>query len=86
MALNLVIPPETEARLAEKARSFGIDTATYAIRILRSAAAEPTLDEVLAPVRKKFAESGMTEDELADVLEREKHAAREVERGRPFDE
>ena len=28
----------------------------------------PTLDEILAPVRREFAESGMTEDDLDEFL------------------
>ncbi len=37
-----------------------------------------TLDEILKPVRDAFAASGMTDDELAELLEVEKHAMRGV--------
>ena len=86
MTMSLTLPPETEARLAEQAQAAGKDVQTYAADVLRSVAARPSLDELLAPVRKAFAESGMTEDELSDQLEREKHDARAAARGRPFDE
>jgi len=35
-----------------------------------------SLDELLKPVRLAFAASGMTDDELAELLEYEKHAMR----------
>ncbi len=37
-----------------------------------------TLDQILKPVRDAFAASGMTDDELAELLEVEKHAMRGV--------
>jgi hypothetical protein len=49
---------------------------------LTDAVNAPTLDEILSPARERFAASGMTEDQLADLLEGEKHAARTDRRGR----
>ena len=43
-------------------------------------------DEFLRPVRAAFAASGMSGEELAERLEREKHAAREAKLGKPFRE
>jgi len=40
------------------------------------------LDAILQPVRNAFAASGMTEDELAEFLEVEKHAMRGDSRGK----
>ena len=56
----------------------GIDIVTFAGRALRREAARPLLDDILKPVRDAFAASGMTDDELADLLEAEKHAMRGV--------
>ena len=86
MTLAVPIGHDTEVKLAAKAKSMGLDTPTYAARILEAAAVRPSLDEILAPIRKKFAESGMTEDEAAARYEAEKHTARAKKRGRPFDE
>jgi len=36
------------------------------------------LDEILKPVRDAFAASGMSDDELGELLEVEKHAMRGV--------
>jgi hypothetical protein len=61
-------------RLDERARSAGVDRATCAGEILRSALdgdaeeltphAGMTFAAILAPVHEEFAESGMTEEEL----------------------
>jgi len=41
-----------------------------------------TLDEILAPVRKNFAESGITEDELDELIESERQAMWEEKHGK----
>ena len=74
--LSISLPPETEAKLQERAAAHGEDVASYAARVLDEALNAPSLDELLAPVRRAFAESGMSDDELGDLLEREKHAMR----------
>lgn len=77
MTLSISISPEAEAKLKAKAEAAGVDVATYAARQLeRMAASPPSLAEISGPVAKAFAESGMTEDQLADFLEEEKHAMR----------
>jgi hypothetical protein len=86
MTLAIPISPDTEARLAAKAKAVGMDTQTYAAHVLQAAANRSALDEILEPVRRQFAEGGMTEEELAERYEAEKHAARAAKRGRPFDE
>ena len=74
---------DTEAqRLAEKARAAGIDVQTYIQRIVRTAATAPPLDEVLCPVREAFRASGISEDELGELLEEAKHEMRSERRSR----
>ncbi len=73
MTLTLNIPPEAEARLTEKARSAGMDVPTYAERILQTEAHRPPLREISGPIATAFEASGMTEDQLADLLEDAKH-------------
>ena len=86
MTLAVPLTSDTQARLAAKAKSIGLDTPTYAARVLQAAATRPPLDEILETVRRNFAESGMTEDQAAELYEAEKHVARAARRGRPFDE
>jgi hypothetical protein len=77
MVLNINISPEAQAGLQAKALSAGVDMATYAARhlelLVRPA---PSLQEISGPIGEAFAQSGATEDELADFLEQEKHAVR----------
>jgi hypothetical protein len=81
MMLSLSISPEAEAKLKEKAAAAGIDVTTFAARTLEHAATRPSLDEVLAPLRAEFDRSGMSEDELTNLLEQAKHEMRDQERG-----
>jgi hypothetical protein len=76
MTLTLNLPEDAERSLADKARAAGVDIQTYAECILRTAANRPPLDDVLRPVRDAFRESGLTDDELGDLLERAKHDVR----------
>ena len=77
MVLSLSISPAAEARLRAKAAPAGVDVETYAIRHLELMAATPrSLKEISGPIAEAFARSGMTEDELSDFLEAEKHAMR----------
>ena len=76
MTLTLDLADNDAQRLAEKARAAGIDVQTYVERLVRAAATSPPLDEVLRPVREEFHASGMSEDELGDLLEEAKHEMR----------
>ena len=51
MTLNLQLSQEEEIALRKKAEAAGMDINAYALRLLRSNANRPSLDEVLAPAR-----------------------------------
>jgi hypothetical protein len=82
MVLSLTISPEAETKLKARAAAAGVDIATYAARTLERIATRPSLDEVLAPLRAEFNQSGMGEEELTDLLERAKHEARAEQQAR----
>jgi hypothetical protein len=83
MVLSLSISAETEARLKAKAAAAGVDVETYAARQLERMASPPkSLKDISGPIAEEFARSGMTEDELSDFLEAEKHAMRAERRGK----
>jgi hypothetical protein len=86
MTLSVQVPSSVEERLAAKARAAGVDVPTYAARLLERDARRPTLLEISGESLEKFRQSGMTDDELADALEKEKHQSREAKRGKPFSE
>ena len=77
--VTVTLPPDTERKLREKATSAGLTLETYLSRLAETDATNGTLprnatfDEILAPIRKGFAESGMTEDELTELF----HEARQ---------
>lgn len=83
MVLNLTISREAEAKLKAKAAAAGVDVKTYAAQHLELIAATPkSLKEISGPIAEDFARSGMTADELGDLLEEAKHEMRAENRGR----
>jgi post-segregation antitoxin (ccd killing protein) len=76
--LTIPLSPQVMAQLADRASAQGVDIATLATRALCREAARPLLDDLLKPVRDAFAQSGMTDDELSELLEVEKHQMRGV--------
>jgi pyruvate/oxaloacetate carboxyltransferase len=82
MTLTVSISAEAEAKLIAKAAAAGVDVTTFAAQTLERAASKPTLEEILAPLRSEFERSGMTEDELTQLLEQAKHEARAERRAR----
>lgn len=86
MTLSIEVPKSVEDRLAAKARNAGVDLRTYAQRVLQADALMPSLEQTLAPIRDSFQQSGMSEEQLAEEYEQEKHAAREAKRGIKFTE
>ncbi len=86
MTIRVQLNADEEIALKKKAQAAGIDVAAYALRVLRSEAKRPSLDELLATMRARFAQSGMTDDQVAEQYDAEKHAQRAARRGKPFDE
>ena len=83
MVLSISISPQAEANLKAKASMAGVDMAAYVSALVEQNARRPmSLEEISGPVAKDFETSGITEDELADVLEQAKHAMRAERRAR----
>ncbi len=76
MDLIVPIPPAIAAMLRERAASAGKAPEDYAAELLTRDLTRLSLDQILAPVDEAFRRSGMTDDELAQLLEQEKHAMR----------
>ena len=68
MSLTIQLPTEDEAELTMKAKRAGVDLPTYVQRVLKAEMSRPPLQEVLKPVQDAFAESGMSEDDLSELL------------------
>lgn len=80
MSLILEIPDDLAIELTQQASATGVRPEQVALAALRrSLAAEKRLNDLLAPIRQAFEQSGMTEDEAVEVFEAEKHAMRRGE-------
>jgi hypothetical protein len=82
--LTISLPRNLSNALAERARRSGRDAAEYVEDLIERDICNPSLDEMLAPFRQEFGDSGMTDDELDELVEeirddiyREKLAASE---------
>lgn len=74
MTITIDLPSEVETALRKKAADNGKDFQVFILDTLKTKALKPSLDEILAPIRKNFAESGMTEEELDELIENERQA------------
>ncbi len=73
--LTIHVRENTRIILEEEAKSNGKDFVEYVEDLLDKAAKRPkTLDKILAPLRQNFAESGMTEEDLDELIESERQA------------
>lgn len=82
MTLHVTLTDDVAERLAAAAKATsGTPEQFAAAAIERNLAAWERAEQSLAPVRAAFEASGMTEDELSDLLEAEKHAMRRELRG-----
>jgi len=77
MSMYVTISPRAEHRLLDKARVAGLTPETLAARILEEQLVRPSIDEALKPLRDEVASSGISEDELGDLLEKAKHEMRD---------
>ena len=83
MTLTISLPPDVEAKVRARAAAIGTDLERYIAQlVIRSVEAPLSLEQISGPVSEAFAESGLTDDELSDLLEREKHEARRERRNR----
>ena len=81
MSLMIEVPDDLAAQLQERAAAIGsIPEKVAIIAIKQQLRANDLLEKSLAPVRQAFRESGMTEDELSDLLEEVKHDMRRERR------
>jgi hypothetical protein len=81
MTVTITLPPETEEKLRRRAAERGQTLEAYLQQLAERHAcsgndspthepnSERTFDQILAPVRDGFANSGLTDDELTDLFE-----------------
>lgn len=78
MTVTLELEPDVELKATEQANEEGLPLAQYAESVFKDAIlsrqrfgrrSERTFDDILAPVRKGFKESGESEDEIMAFFE-----------------
>ena|SRR5260221_14659703 len=78
MTVTFELEPDVELTAIEQAREAGLPLTEYAESVFKEAVlrrkrigrmVDRSLDEILAPVRKGFAESGESEDEIMAFFE-----------------
>lgn len=70
MDITISIRPEIQEELQQRATDSGQDVEAYVERLIEKALSGPQrIDELLAPVRKQVAESGISDDELDALIE-----------------
>ncbi len=82
MSLTIQLPTEDEACLALKAKHAGVDLPTFVQRVLKAEISRPSIEELLKPVHDAFADSGMSENELSELLVQAKKQMRAERRAR----
>lgn len=66
--MTIDIPLEVKRALQRKAEAEGKDVRHFIEDLIKKQALRPTLDEILAPVRQEFEESGMSENQLDEFM------------------
>jgi hypothetical protein len=66
--LTINITPEARAVLERRATARGQRIEDVVEQLINQQVLHPSLDELLAPVRKEFADSGLTEGQLDEFL------------------
>ena len=83
MTLKIELSVQAEDRLRRQAEAAGKEIGGYVAELVEQAAARPALDELLAPLRRQFAASGTTEEELVEQITEAQSAYRTERHKRP---
>jgi hypothetical protein len=81
--IQIALPPDTEAKLRDRAKASGEEVAVFAARLLRDVLEASSADELLAPFRKEVAESGITDAELDQLGEELRNEVWQERKGKP---
>lgn len=74
MSLIITLPTELEASVQTAAAKRGCNEEQFVLEAVKRALLKPALDELLAPVRKQFVASGMSEEEFDQLIDEERQA------------
>jgi len=81
MSVTISLPPEAEAKLRLRAQAAGEELPEFLAKLISQFAVPPkSLEEISGDIYKSFLASGMTDDELGDMLEKAKQEMRRERR------
>jgi hypothetical protein len=92
MTITIELRPDDERVLRERARTNGRELPEYVQQVLeehirsipRPETLPKTFDQILAPIREGWQQSGMTEEEIDDLFQQElQEVRRERRQSRP---
>jgi hypothetical protein len=83
MTIMINLSPEQEKRLAERAARSGQEVTAYVHHLIDRDLDPKSLGAILAPVRRDFEESGMTDDDLGALVEEVREDIWREKHGRP---
>jgi hypothetical protein len=83
MIININLSPEQERRLTERAAQAGQGVTAYVHHLIDRDIEAESLEAILAPVRRNFEQSGMTDDDLATLVEEVREDIWREKHGRP---
>lgn len=75
--VTVELPPDTVRKLREKAVSAGLSLESYLGRLADedASAGGTAFDQAVAPVRAAFRQSGMTDDDVTDLVQEAREEA-----------
>ena len=85
MTINISLSPEQARRLTERAIQAGQGVTAYVHHLIDRDIKAESLDAILAPVRRNFEQSGMTDEDLATLVEEVREDIRREKHDRPSD-
>lgn len=80
--MTIDLPLEVKAALQRKAQGAGKDVRVFVQEMIIKQALRPSLDEILAPARREFEESGMSRDELDSFMNSVREKAYQDKQGK----
>jgi hypothetical protein len=83
ISLTIRLSASARAKLAERAAKSGQDISAIASELIEQAVTHPPLDEIMAPVRKQVADSGISDGDLDELLGNELKAVRAQRKAKP---
>jgi hypothetical protein len=83
MTITISLSPQQERRLAERAAQAGQEIAAYVHQLIDRDIQAENLDAILAPVRRNFEQSGMTDEDLTALVEEVREDIWREKHGRP---